>query len=126
MVANSIPQVTHLKRISLLRALAMSGVAQLLSLLSHNHSTVFFLDEYLGSGPTKRYSANTKSKNTDFDIGEERHQGQSLVPVYVTRVAVPQDSEEFNISNRNSDCCPTNEAMSTELCVGPLGLADSH
>jgi hypothetical protein len=76
MVANSIPQVTHLKRISLLRALAMPGVAQSLSLLSHNHSTVFFLDEYSASGPTKYYSADTKSKNEAFNIGEKRHQGR--------------------------------------------------
>jgi hypothetical protein len=47
MVANSIPQATHLKRISLLRAIAMSGVAQSLGLLFRNHSILFFGDEYL-------------------------------------------------------------------------------
>src|SRR4030042_964026 len=51
-VANSIPQVTHLKRLSLLFAFAVVGVSQLLSLLSGDYSIVFPTDEYLGSGMT--------------------------------------------------------------------------
>jgi hypothetical protein len=76
---------------------------------------------------TKYYSADTKSKNRHFNIGQKRHQGHFLASAIYAELPLRKTRKcSINISNGNSDCCPTNEAMSTELCSGPLRLANGY
>jgi hypothetical protein len=77
------------------------------------------INQYIGGRGLGAYLLYNSVPPGIDPLGEKNHLIFTAGPSNGTNL-----SYSSKAANGNSDCCAANEAMSTELCVGPLGLAN--